>query len=320
VLTATDFWFLCARNTLLHADGSLCSGPDGEWKCASCLLSGAKAYEWPARFLSGSLTTRVLRLLATVPAITNRSGFRGMLGSWPRRVQFLLDSLGRVDLIVTASAFLKDLFVHYGVDAGRIEHSSYGLDTNWAVGMDAKTPSDELRVGFIGQLVPIKGPDLLIKAVRLLPQEVRLQVRLYGDLSKAPPYGRSLQALAGGDDRITFCGTFPNNRMGEVLRDIDVLVVPSVWYDFPLVIQSAFATRTPVIATNLPGMNELVTDGVNGFLFARGNTVELSRHLGRLAANPAALESMRPRIGPVKDVEHMAAEYVERYERLTRHR
>jgi hypothetical protein len=44
VFTATDFWMLCARNTLLHPDGSLCSGPECGLKCAQCMLATNKSY------------------------------------------------------------------------------------------------------------------------------------------------------------------------------------------------------------------------------------------------------------------------------------
>ena len=316
VLTATDFWFLCARNTLLTTDGMLCTGPESTAKCAQCMLADAKLYRWPRKVLPEPVVVLALERAGCHPIITRQRGARGMLGDWHDRFSYLSQSLETVDHMVTASRFLRELFVTYGVPAEKITYSPYGLDTSWAGGYETKTPSDRLRIGFIGQLIPIKGPDILLRAVSVLDRTAPLEVKVYGDLGKDPAYGRQLQALARGDDRIAFPGSFDNARMGEVLSEIDVLVVPSTWYDFPLVIPSAFATKTPVIATDLPGMNELVTEGVNGLLFERHNHCSLAHRVERLFTDPGLLTQLQAGIEPVKTVEGMTAEYLDLFGRL----
>jgi len=119
LLTATDFWFLCARNTLLLPDGTLCSGPDTPWKCARCLLADAKAYRWPRKLLREETVASILQAAARFPAVTNRRGFRGMLGNWQERQRHLSQALREVGLIVTASHFLRTLFIRYGVPPPR---------------------------------------------------------------------------------------------------------------------------------------------------------------------------------------------------------
>jgi glycosyltransferase involved in cell wall biosynthesis len=313
VLTATDFWFLCARNTLLKSDGTLCSGPESTAKCAQCMLADAKLYRWPRKVLPEPIVVGALERAGRHPVITRQRGVRGMLGDWQDRFSYLSQALESVDHIVTASRFLRELFVTYGVPAEKITHSPYGLDTSWARGFDAKTSSDRLRIGFIGQLIPIKGPDVLLRAVALLPNDAPLEVKIYGELDKDPAYGQQLRALAEGDDRVAFPGSFDNSRMGAVLSEIDVLAVPSTWYDFPLVIPSAFATRTPVIASDLPGMNELVSDGVNGLLFEHHDHRALAHRLERCLSEPGLLGALRAGIAPVKTVERMTAEYLDLY-------
>jgi glycosyltransferase involved in cell wall biosynthesis len=94
-----------------------------------------------------------------------------------------------------------------------------------------------------------------------------------------------------------------------VLDGIDVLVVPSIWYDFPLIIPSAYATRTPVIATRLVGMSDLVHDEIDGLLFNRSDVTDLRRQILRVATDRSLLETLRQGISPVKTVEEMAEEY-----------
>jgi glycosyltransferase involved in cell wall biosynthesis len=122
--------------------------------------------------------------------------------------------------------------------------------------------------------------------------------------------------MAVGDPRIRFLGTFDNARMGEVLAGIDVLAVPSIWYDFPLVIPSALATKTPVLATNLPGMNELIVHGKNGLLFDRYDWQGLAHQITRLVEEPELLDELRKNIEPVKTTDEMGSEYVDLYRLL----
>ena len=79
-----------------------------------------------------------------------------------------------------------------------------------------------------------------------------VELKIYGGLEDYPQYVAAARAAAG-DPRITFCGTFANQEIGRVFAGIDVLVVPSVWYEnTPLVISSAQQAGCPVIASDMP--------------------------------------------------------------------
>ena len=101
----------------------------------------------------------------------------------------------------------------------------------------------------------------------------------------------------------------PNSELGKVLSNIDVLVVPSRWYEnTPLVMESALATKTPLIVTNLGGMSELVKDGVNGYTFELNDEKSLFSALKKLIDDPGLLETMRNNIGPEKTIAQMVDE------------
>jgi glycosyltransferase involved in cell wall biosynthesis len=104
--------------------------------------------------------------------------------------------------------------------------------------------------------------------------------------------------------------------MGEVMTGIDVLAVPSIWYDFPLVVPSALATNTPVLATDLPGMNEMIQHDVNGLLFERYDWKGLAMQIRRLVEDRDLLFRLRKGIQAVKTVEQMGAEYLDLYSRV----
>lgn len=114
---------------------------------------------------------------------------------------------------------------------------------------------------------------------------------------------KQLRRLAHGEPRIEFAGVRSPREMTQVWREIDVLVVPSVWYEnSPNVILEAFAHCPPVIASNLGGMAELVKHEKNGLLFTPGNAADLARQLSRVIAHPNLLNRLRAGIEPIKSV------------------
>ena len=115
-------------------------------------------------------------------------------------------------------------------------------------------------------------------------------------------YSETLSDLADGMSNIQFMGTYSHDQSAGIFASIDVLVVPSLWYDFPLVIREAFASDTPVIATNLGGMAEAVEHEVNGLLFERDDAEDLARQLGRIVNEPKLLEQLRAGLPPVKSI------------------
>ena len=117
-----------------------------------------------------------------------------------------------------------------------------------------------------------------------------------------------LAARAAVLPNVGFMGTHAFADSARVCAGFDVLIVPSLWYDFPLVIQDALAAGSPVVATNLGGMAEAVRDGVNGFLFEPGDATMLAAHLARLVREPAIVDELRKGIPPVKTVQANADE------------
>jgi len=146
-----------------------------------------------------------------------------------------------------------------------------------------------IRFGYIGQITSHKGVDLLIKAfVGLKGTQATLSI--YGPKNQDAAYMKTLDHLCGGVDAIEFKDTFPRDQLGKVLSEIDVLVIPSRWYEnSPLVLLYALATKTPVIVTDMKGMSEFVRDSYNGFTFKKDNAAHLGQIMQQIVDNPASL-------------------------------
>jgi glycosyltransferase involved in cell wall biosynthesis len=110
-------------------------------------------------------------------------------------------------------------------------------------------------------------------------------------------------------------GAFERSQIADVFSELDVVVVPSLWYEnAPLVIAEAFAAGKPVIATNLSGMSELVRHEVNGLLFERGDVRSLATALRRIIVDPTLRGRLRAGIQPARTIEQEVDELVQLYQ------
>ena len=307
VITLTDFWPLCPRITLLRSNGRLCTPPFDAVTCARCLGEERRRYRIPGR-IAPALMDALWRMR------------HGQIAQIEARMAFVRETLNRADAVISPSRFLGDLFVEAGVAPGRIIFSRQGRDfPNLTPEVLKKTPAAHLRIGHLGQIAPHKGVHTLFEAVRKLPGAA-LEVRAYGDVGRFPDYTRHLRHIACQDSRLNLAGVYDRMEVSRILQGLDVVVVPSVWYEnSPNTILEAFAHRTPVIASNLGGMAELVRNGENGLLFKSGDADSLAQQLQRLLDDPNLLPTLRAGIGPVKSVAHEMDELEEIYRTAASH-
>jgi glycosyltransferase involved in cell wall biosynthesis len=149
---------------------------------------------------------------------------------------------------------------------------------------------------FVGRLTPHKGVDRLIEA---LPPGAELRVAGSGGHDRELPerdYPNLLRRLAAGR-RVTFLGPLADERLPAFYRSAQVLVLPSVertCYGKPirtsellgLVVLEAMMSGTPVVASRLGGLPEIVEQGQTGFLVEPGNRSELGERLAEILGDP----------------------------------
>ncbi len=290
VLSLTDFWFVCPRINLLRNDGENCDGKTSPWECLRCMMGDSKVYQWTQFLLPEKGVEILLTKVSKNPLLTRQRGLRGIMGDMADRKQFMHDVFSLPDVRLVASRFVRDIYLQNGFDEP-IQLHPYGHDLSWLKDYKGKIPSSSITIGFIGQITHSKGVHVLLDAARYVENALgnKVQFLIYGNLHKDPEYGHRLEEMAKELNNIQFCGTYPHEMSTDVFSRIDVLVVPSLWYDFPLIIEEAFATKTPVIASKLGQMAETVIDGVNGLLFERANSQKLALQIERLVREPDLL-------------------------------
>jgi len=251
-----NYRFLCPSALFLR-DGKVCE---------SCL---GKSVPWPAVQHKCYRESRAATAAVAALSVAHR-----WLGTWRRAV----------DLYFTLTEFAKRKFVEGGFDPDRI-----------VVKPNCVHPTPEPGDGkggyavFVARLSAEKGLDTLLDAWAKMARPVRLKV--IGD----GPLAERVRAAASVDPRIEYLGRLPLSQVLEVIGGAECLVMPSVWYEtFGRTIIEAYAKGTPVIASRLGAMAELVDEGRTGLLFTPGDSAALVEAVERLLADPDALSRMRP--------------------------
>jgi glycosyltransferase involved in cell wall biosynthesis len=143
-------------------------------------------------------------------------------------------------------------------------------------------------VVFVGRLLEGKGTETLVAAWRHLPS-VTLKIVGDGALRSA------LENIAKAERlNIEFMGMRSRTEVLQAVSNAEFLVVPSEWYEgFPMVIAESFACGTPVLASRIGSLEELVKEGVTGRKFAAADPQGLAAAVRIMLADKSSLRDMR---------------------------
>ena len=198
---------------------------------------------------------------------------------------------GQVDAVVGVSRYILERHLDFGYFADTpvkgIIPNSYQVRP--AVPPQG-APSLPIRFGYLGQIHPNKGIEVLLQAVTRLP-EGAWHLKIAGRGFTA--YERHLRAGYGGKPAIEFLG---HVEAEALLRQTDVLVAPSFLSEtFGRVVIEAYAHGVPVIASNRGAMPELVEMGRTGYSMDPSHPDHLAIKMRSFIEDPAMIESMRAR-------------------------
>lgn len=228
-----------------------------------------------------------------VPRVTTCHGyfktrlFRRLLPLWGDRV------------IAISRAVERHLREDWKVPAGRIAYVPHGVEKilgeaeleRLAVQArsELKPAPGTLSLGALGRLSPVKGYHVLIEAMARL-RDLPLTLTLIGEGPEAARLD-GLIARLGLADRVRRVPAIPNHHV--ILHAFDAFCAPSIQEGLGLSVLDAMARGTPVIASRVGGLPDLIRDGETGYLAEPGNPDALARAIRSMASDPEA----RARIG-----------------------
>lgn len=318
LMTLHDFFLACARfGQLLEHGERVCSGPEPK-KCANCMADFKFAQtKFQQRMISAIRWTKnvagfdlapVVDVLRGLPLV--RGGGSEPENSTPgeaadrarrarvdtfaplfkRRAKAFLALARHVDRFLAPSRTVREGMTAFGLSKRKIHVLPLGIEMP-PHAERRRREHDDVVFGFIGTLAPHKGVHVAIEAMRYMKGHGRLLV--FGRRDYYPDYVARLEQLAQGLN-VELKGPVPRRDLVKAFAQIDVLVVPSIWFEnFPIVIQEARSAGVPVVASNLGGMAEAVRHDVDGLLFPPGDAKALARAFAVLVQDRAAIERMR---------------------------
>jgi len=223
------------------------------------------------------------RVASAVPAMT----------AYVQRIRHTFER--DVDALIALNVFEKDKLIAGGIPADRIV-----IKPNFCLEPDREEErppagDEPFTVCFAGRFSEDKGIPVLLTAwqrfVDSLPAgnqpPARLLIAGCGELEA------DVSAASSQHASINYLGSLSHRKAVEMIRQSDVLVCPSLWYEgMPMTLLEAFSVGTAVLASRIGGLPEMVEEGKNGFLFQPGNAQELEVHLQRLYTSPELRRDM----------------------------
>jgi glycosyltransferase involved in cell wall biosynthesis len=239
------------------------------------------------------------------------------------RKRFIQEQLSLVDLFLAPSRFLRDRYVDWGLPREKILVEDYGRLPVPEPAEPEDRP-DRNRLAFFGQLSHYKGVNMMLEAMkRLLERGVDARLSIHGANLELQPQDfvdDFHELLEATEEKVTYAGAYAGADLAALLRMTDFVVVPSIWWEnSPLVIQEAFLHGRPVICSDIGGMAEKVTDGIDGLHFRAGDPDSLADTIERAVGTPGLWKTLRDGIKGIytmdEHVERLSGLYDELLER-----
>jgi glycosyltransferase involved in cell wall biosynthesis len=322
VLTVHTANQICLRGTMLRFGGEACDGRIDPVRCGACwvhqrgapvavarsiaaispVISAALEYAMPYRRFSTALSARILG--------------EGRKQEFARMVD-------DADRVVAVCEWLSEALALNGVPAEKLVLSPQGIDRAFLnqenqVASAKCISSDQFRLIYVGRWHPVKGIDVLVKAVKTIPPGIPLTLSIYGvgreDEEQA--YATHVWRLAGGDPRIKVEPAVPHEQLSSAMERASALAVPSLCLETgPLVALEAKAVGLPIIGSRLGGIAELVREPEDGLLVPPGDVNAWAAAIITMSSNVTARQRA-PAPDTVRTMREVAREMAELYSSL----
>ncbi|MBJ6724253.1 glycosyltransferase [Geomesophilobacter sediminis] len=329
------YGYLCQKRVMIDREGGICPGPTDPDRCAACTGALDPALEVRrarTRYYKEALRRNCGGLYDLFKAGKRRAGIGwtpGVSAAQPAPAglpdPILAQRLGgrlaagiaalndHCDLTVCVSNDVKQTLMRFGVREERLVVQHIGSLIAERQKVEERPPHEPLVIGNIGGVNYYKGTHVLLDAVRRVGPGNYL-VKIFGrynenyvaELLKEYP-----------DLPVEFTGSYRPADLPEILRQIDVMVLPSVCNDTaPQTIFESFSGGVPIIASAIGGFPDFVRDGENGYLFRAGDGAELAERIRTVIGDPGLVRTLRRGIRPLKTIGDNARELLDLYREL----
>jgi glycosyltransferase involved in cell wall biosynthesis len=323
VLTVHTPHAICLRGTMVRFGREACDGLIDPSVCGACWSNERGAPKMIARSL-GAISPAMSGALGR--SVPYRRVARALSARWlaEQHKSEFARMVADADRIVAVCGWVFDALEHNGVRKEKLLLSRQGVDPAFAAQAVGRFEGQEcdrdrdFRLLYLGHWHPVKGIDVLIRAVRALPKSAGLKLVIHGVANSAQDrdYAAEICRLVAGDPRIAIEPPIPRPQLFTTLTRASALAVPSLWLETgPLVVLEAKAAGLPVIGSRLGGIAELVREPEDGMLVAPGNVMAWAAAIQTMASNRRARAVSRT-AGEVRTMREVASDMATLYNSL----
>lgn len=307
---STDFWLVCLTYQLIRHDMALCSVCEPD-KCYSCLvdLHINKNNGFQLKHIFARKYPRVAALFHKKSKEVQRI--------ISHRHARHLDVMSKLNGIFFANTFMQKIFHMNNFKSAHEYIIPFPIPERSKKVFDLEMPSlnGTLKVVFVGTLRPTKGPQVLIAACSKIANRNDIEVQIWGAASDKA-FEDDLKRRAGRIKWIHFRGTFPQEKLPDVLRENHVVVIPSLWHEnTPLIALSSLAARRVLIVSDTGGLSSLVEHGVSGFVFPIGDSGVLASLMVKLSEDRELVRKVSGAVPKPYTVNEYVSKMLEVYEK-----
>jgi glycosyltransferase involved in cell wall biosynthesis len=282
VFTIHDKWFLCYNWHQITTDVNICTGKIESGKCAKCILI---KYDY------------------------NQNQYQETIKMLDYRQSEFKKVFINFDEVYAVSEYSKKCLSEYFPREIIVNHIGFA-ELNY---QKQYVKKEKITFGYLGRIVMIKGIHLLIKAFTKLPNP-NIELMIFGHIqAQNMSYIEYLKELAQNDNRIKFCSEYSADDLEDIMSGIDIVVIPSLIENFPLIAIESFQYRVPVIASDVGGIPEIVKNEVNGLLFKNNNQYDLFKKMEYVINNKNIIQHLSKNCAIPREVNDDIKWHRERY-------
>jgi glycosyltransferase involved in cell wall biosynthesis len=199
-------------------------------------------------------------------------------------IRFILKHVA--DLYIAISKQMRKDLTDLGIPEEKIAYLPNGVDVN---SFCPKKEKEDNMLLFVGRITYGKGLHVLLKALRYLKESTHLVI--IGPAGWDLPYYHNVFSTSikkinqEGKHKITYLGALDQADIIEWYQKASIFVLPSFWEGFPVTVLEALSCETPVVATPVGGIPEIVQNHENGILVPPGNPLKLAEAVQYLLDN-----------------------------------
>ena len=274
-LTAITFGDYVARNL---PDCDLYVGLSG-----SALPAGKKAHQRGAKFVCDRGSSHIR---AQDDLLREEHAFWNMpfVGIDPRTIAREESEYDEADCITVPSTFVHRTFVEKGIPANKLRLLPYGVNLNRFQPVHKPDPQ-RFDILFVGGMSLQKGVQYLVQAYQKIKHPAK-SLTFVGSPSLSLIEALTARGLWPEDAIVS--GAIPQVELKQIMSRSHVLVLPSIQDGFGMVMAQAMACGCPVVSSNHTGAEDLISDGVEGFIVPARDVRALSDKLQQLADEPSS--------------------------------